>query len=132
MFGHLKTAALPSAVMLAMAGLVLAPTASASEWDQKTIVTFSNPVEISGKVLPAGTYVFKLLDSSSNRDIVQIMNRDENKTYALEFTVPDYRLEPADRTVITFEERAGGAPEALHRWFYPGETIGHEFLYSNR
>jgi hypothetical protein len=33
--------------------------ASADDFDQKTVFTFSGPVEIPGQVLSAGTYVFK-------------------------------------------------------------------------
>jgi hypothetical protein len=45
------------------------PTAhvKADEWNKKTIVTFDQDVEIPGWVLPAGTYVFKLLNSGSSR-----------------------------------------------------------------
>jgi hypothetical protein len=39
--------------------------ANADERDQKTIFTFSGPVEIPGQVLDGGTYVFKVADSSS-------------------------------------------------------------------
>jgi hypothetical protein len=35
------------------AGIVL-PRAAADEWDEQTILTFNRPVEIHGKVLPAG------------------------------------------------------------------------------
>jgi hypothetical protein len=51
--------------------------ASADERDKKTIVTFSAPVEIPGKALPVGNYVFKLLDTSGNRNIVQVFDKDE-------------------------------------------------------
>ena len=52
-------------MMLVIAGLIggITQTAYADEWDQKTIFTFSAPVEIPGQVLGAGTYVFKLADS---------------------------------------------------------------------
>ena len=49
--------------------------ANADLWDQRTIFTFSGPVEIPGQVLDAGTYVFKLADSSSDRNIVQVFNK---------------------------------------------------------
>src|ERR1700720_3721429 len=68
-----------------------APPASADQSDKKTVFTFSAPVEIPGKVLPAGTYVFKLLDSTSNRDIVEIFDKDEKKLYATLLAIPDYR-----------------------------------------
>src|SRR5712672_4839493 len=72
----------------------LMPRAVADESDHKTIVTFSGPVEIPGKALPAGTYVFKLLNSTSNRNIVQIFDKDEKQLLATILAIPDYRLKP--------------------------------------
>jgi hypothetical protein len=86
--------------------------ANADTWDQKTIFTFSGPVEISGQVLDAGTHVFKLADSGSDRNIVQVFNKNENRLYGHFLTVPDYRLKPAGKTIITFDERPSGSPEA--------------------
>ena len=105
------------------------PNAKASQWDQKTVFTFSAPVEIPGQALPAGTYVFRLLDSQGDRHIVQIFNMDETQIYATILAVPDYRLAPTDKTVITFEERPSGTPEAIRAWFYPGENYGNVFVY---
>ena len=99
------------------------------------MVTFSGPVEIPGVhlpgwgVLPAGTYVFKILDSQSDRHIVQIFNEDETTIYATILAVPNHRLKPTDKTVITFRERLAGQPEALRAWFYPGRNWGEEFVY---
>jgi hypothetical protein len=106
-----------------------APAARADEWNKETVLTFSAPVEIPDQVLPAGTYVFKLFDSQSGRGIVQVYTEDQTHLLATVMAVPVDRLEPADKTVVTFEERASGAPEALHTWFYPGETTGVEFVY---
>jgi hypothetical protein len=106
-----------------------APQVQGDEWDNKTVLTFSAPVEVPGRVLPAGTYVFKLLDSQSDRHIVQIYNKDENQLITTVLAVPDERIEPRGKTVITFEERASGSPEAVRAWFYPGNTIGQEFVY---
>src|SRR5204862_769013 len=102
---------------------------AADQWDKKTIVTFNAPVEVPGKVLPAGTYVFKLLDSASNRNIVQIYDKDEKQLLATILALPDYRLKPSDKPVITFEERPSGSPEAIKAWFYPGELYGQQFVY---
>ncbi|MCC6390302.1 MAG: hypothetical protein IT167_06850 [Bryobacterales bacterium] len=114
---------------LATLGLMFTPSAKADEWNEKTIVTFNQPVEIPGRVLPAGTYVFKLLDSQADRNVVQIFNKDENHVYATILAIPDYRMEPKGKTVITFEERRAGAPEAIRAWFYPGRNYGEEFVY---
>jgi hypothetical protein len=114
--------------LLALA-LTALPQAKADEWDQKTVITFSGPVEIPGQVLPPGTYVFKLLDSASDRNIVQVFNERENHVYGTFLTIPDYRMEPTEKPIITFEERAADAPEAVRAWFYPGENYGHDFVY---
>ena len=116
-------------------GAILAPTASADDWNRKTEVTFSEPVEIPGvhlsgwAVLPAGTYVFKILDSQSDRHIVQIFNKAETTVYATILAIPNFRLKATDKTVITFGERPAGEPEALRAWFYPGMNWGEEFVY---
>jgi len=110
-------------------GSALVPRANADAWDRLTKVTFSGSVEIPGQVLPAGTYWFKLLDSPSTRNVVQIFNEDRNKIYATLLAIPDYRLKPTDKTVITFAEREANSPPALKAWFYPGDTYGQEFVY---
>ena len=113
-----------------VAGFLAFPRqAAADEWNQKTVFTFSGPVEIPGQVLQAGTYVFKLADSESDRNIVEVFNKEENHLYGIFLAIPDYRLRPASRPIITFEERAAGAPEAVKAWFYPGENYGHDFVY---
>ena len=103
--------------------------ARADEYNKKTVVTFNGPVEIPGKVLPAGTYVFKLFDSASDRHIVQIWNKDESQLIATVLAIPDYRLDPPNDPIITFEERAQGSPPAIRAWFYPGDNYGFEFVY---
>ena len=93
--------ALTTVSCLTLTSAILAPTASAEEWNKKTVFTFSGPVEIPGvhltgwAVLPAGTY----------------------------------RLKATDQTVMTFRERPAGEPEALRAWFYPGRNYGEEFVY---
>jgi hypothetical protein len=109
--------------------VVLLPLARASDVDQQTKVTFDQPVEIPGQVLPAGTYWF-VRDRNAN-NVVRIFSLDW-KLYATEFTVDAERLKPAADTILTFAERESSKPEALLKWFYPGETIGHEFLYQKQ
>jgi hypothetical protein len=73
--------------------------------------------------------VFKILDSESDRHIVQIFNQDETMIYATILAIPNYRLKVTDKTVVTFTERPAGEPEALRAWFYPGRNWGEEFVY---
>ena len=115
--------------------MVFSGTASAQTWNKKTTVTFSAPVEIPGvgaQVLPAGMYVFKLLDSLSDRHIVQVFNKDESHVYATILAIPNYRLRATDKTVMTFAERAAGEPQAIRAWFYPGDNSGQEFVYPKK
>jgi hypothetical protein len=120
---------------IGLLGATLLSSAKADEFNRKTVITFSGPVEIPGVhmtgwgVLPAGTYVFKILDSQSDRHIVQIFSKDEKTVYATILAIPNYRLKPTDKTVVTFRERPAGEPEALRAWFYPGRNWGEEFVY---
>lgn len=110
--------------------LVWAPlTAKADEWDMKTTMTFNKPVQVPGMVLEPGTYVFKLADSPMDRNVVQIFNANETHLYENVLALPAYRVEPSDKTVVTFRERAEGTPEAISAWFYPGSDSGIEFIY---
>jgi hypothetical protein len=131
--GDIREMCLPKAkvILLASLGFLggMIERATADEWDQKTVFTFASPVEIPGQVLEPGTYVFKLLDSQSDRNIVQVFNQREDHLYGTFLAIPDYRLKPAGKPIITFEERAAGAPEAVKAWFYPGQNYGHDFVY---
>jgi hypothetical protein len=114
---------------------VTSPSAKADEWDKKTIITFSGPVQVQNTRLEAGTYVFKLADTT-DRHVVQIFNEDETQVIATILAIPDYRLEPKGKTVIKFSETSDGTtasgtvPEAgvpIKEWFYPGDNFGQEF-----
>ena len=111
---------------LGLLSLPFVQRAHGDEWHKKTNVTFNEPVEVPGVVLPAGSYVFKL---DSNRHLVQIVSKDQKHLYATILAVPGERLEPTGKTVITFEERGQGAPEAVKAWFCPGDDIGVQFVY---
>jgi hypothetical protein len=109
--------------------MLIATGARADEWNKKTILTFSGPVQIPGATLPAGSYVFKLADIPSNRHVVQVFDKDETKIYTTILAIPNDRLEPSDKPVILFAERAAGSPQAVKVWYYPGDRIGNEFVY---
>ena len=127
MIYKLKSALLVFGTIIAISNV--APAAKADEWNKETVVTFSTPVQVSGKDLPAGTYVFKLADSDSDRDIVEIFTKDKLQLITTFFAVPKARLTPANSTIVTLKEQAIGTPEAVNSWFYPGDTDGFEFVY---
>ena len=135
MFARSVCTQLRRAVSFAL-GLAVVYTMSsgvfAQSFNKKTSVTFNAPVEIPGvnaQVLPPGTYIFKLLDSLSDRHIVQIFNKEENHVFATILAIPNYRLKATDKTVMTFAERKAGDPQAIRAWFYPGDNWGQEFVY---
>jgi hypothetical protein len=106
--------------------------AKADDWNNKTVMTFDSPVEVPGvgaQILPAGTYVFKLLDNGGDRNIVQVSNQAEDHVFTTILAIPNYRLRATGKTVMTFKERGEGQPEAIRAWFYPGKEWGQEFVY---
>jgi hypothetical protein len=117
------------AVMSCFSFLFAILPAKADDWNKKTTVTFTQPVELPGIALPAGTYVFRLLDSQSDRHIVQVFNANESMIFTTILAIPNYRLTPTGETVMLFDERPAGQPEAVRAWFYPGDNFGQEFVY---
>jgi hypothetical protein len=111
---------------------VFLPAAKANTWDQMTKMSFTQPIEIPGSVLPAGTYWFVLQPSDSDRDIVQVFSQDWSHLYATLETIPVDRPQAKDKTEVKFAERPYDQPEALREWYYPGLLSGHEFLYSRK
>jgi hypothetical protein len=124
MFRNLKVLALLSASVFGGLG----PSLKAGEWDKQTLITLNERVAVEDIVLPPGEYVLKLLDSSLNRQTVEIFNRDETHLIGTVLALPAYRLEPSDASRFTFYESPAGQPRAMRTWFYPGDDIGVEFL----
>ncbi|MBV9265059.1 MAG: hypothetical protein JO061_02710, partial [Acidobacteriaceae bacterium] len=122
---------------LAVAGVGLVggafvPRAHADNWDKKTIVTVNEPIIAGNKVLDPGTYVWKLLDSPSDRHIVQIFDKDQQHLQTTVLAIPNYRLQPTGKTEFSFWETPAGVPKAVRAWFYPGDNYGQEFPYPKK
>ena len=117
------------AVCAGLTALTLAPAAWADEWNKLTEITINEPIQVPNMVLPPGKYAMKLLDSPSDRHIVQIFNADQTHLITTILAMPNYRLEPSGKTVLSFWETPPGQPQALRAWFYPGDNFGQEFAY---
>jgi hypothetical protein len=129
MNSRLKTVLLSGSLALS---LFMTKPIMADESNKRTEFQFSAPVEIPGHVLTPGKYVFELLDSSADRNIVQVLSEDTDGNESLVATllaIPDYTPNTPDKPIIHFEERGSGSPEAIHSWFYPGDNTGWEFVY---
>jgi hypothetical protein len=123
-------------VLLTIAALLLAlslgPRAKADDWDKKTIVTFDQDVQIPGQVLPAGTYVFKLFRSSSDRFTVQVWEGSEFQLLATLITIGDSYPNPSGKAYFVLDTSGTdeGYPPAVVSWFFAGSDEGRDFIYS--
>jgi len=116
-------------MMVVIAGFTIVTAVKADDWDRQTNITIDTAVAVPGQVLAPGRYIFKLAESNADRNIVQIFSEDQRHLIATLLAAPAQRNEVTDNTVITFKEQPNGGPEALAKWFYPGELSGVEFLY---
>jgi hypothetical protein len=117
------------AAAVCLGALTFAPNAMADQWNKRTIITVGEPIQVPGKVLQPGKYVMKLMDSPSNRHIVQIFNEDESQLQTTVLAIPNYRLQPTGKTEFGWWETPAGQPRAMRAWFYPGDNFGQEFAY---
>src|SRR5262245_48440534 len=115
----------------ALALVLLAPSLThGDEWNLATRFTVNHESEVPGMVLQANTpYVIRLLDSPSNRNVVQIYDKDQKHMLTMFMAISAERPEPADRTVFKFIETAPGYPLPVKEWFYPDRLNGLEFVY---
>jgi LPXTG-motif cell wall-anchored protein len=120
--------------LISMSGVALAVSmfafsAQADEWDKLTILTINEPIQVTNTVLPAGQYAFKLINSESDRHIVEIYNADRTHLITTVMAIPNYRIQPTGGSRFMMWETPAGSPKALRAWFYPGDNFGQEFPY---
>jgi hypothetical protein len=110
--------------------LSTAPAYAQGPIDSRTEFTFNTPVELPGVTLPPGTYVFRFADATTGKNVMQVLAKDStNKTYGLFMTISAQRPRASDDAVLRFMETPAGTPAAVKTWWYPGRTIGREFIY---
>ncbi len=120
-----------AALAMSLMSSAFVPSLRAGESDKKTTITISQPLTVEGTLLPAGQYILKLQDSSSSQDVVYIFNGEETRLITTVLAIHAYRLQPTGKSEFSFYESPTGQPAALHRWFYPGDNSGFEFLRGN-
>lgn len=109
--------------------MTFVPSAVADQWNKRTIITVGETIQVPGATLQPGKYVMRLMDSPSNRHIVQVFNERENQLITTILAIPNYRLQPTGQTEFGWWETPAGQPKALRAWFYPGDNFGQEFAY---
>ena len=106
--------------------------AAQDDWSKRTVVTLNRPIEVSGTIIPPGKFIFEIVGMLAERNVVRITSEEDGKIYATVIAIPDYTLEPSDKTVLRFYEAPRGVPEPLRAWFYPDHSIGVEFVYPKK
>jgi hypothetical protein len=115
------------AVMAAGLLFILSPSMKADEWNKMTKISINQPVDFQNVALSPGHYVLKLLDSSSDRFVVQIFSANQQHLVTTILALPAFRMNPASHTKFGFYESAPGHPTAVRTWFYPGDNFGFQF-----
>ena len=118
-----------AAMAMSLMSSAFVPSLKASESDKKTTISTSQPITVNGTMLPAGQYVLRLQDSLYDRDIVYIFNSGETRLITTVRAINAYRLDSTDKSEFSFYESSAGQPAALHKWFFPGDNYGFEFLH---
>jgi hypothetical protein len=124
-----------AAAVFTAAFLAAATSASAqdSNINQRTILTFSGPVQMPGVTLPGGKYVFRLADTSLH-NVMQVFDGEEKHIIGQWFFIPKNRtteeMSAANgKPVVMFKEMPEGFTPAIQYYFYPTELTGKEFIY---
>ena len=114
---------------LSLAATLIPTTAQAQPPDTLTYFTLSAPIALPGATLPAGRYAFRIVDTTTSRKVIQVLSDDEKKPYSMSNTIPDQRRDPVKDATVSFYETPAGTPAAVKSWWYPGESIGYQFIY---
>ena len=117
-----------AAVAVVLAFLIVLPVVRADEWNQATLFTFNQPVQIPSQVLPAGTYLFEIVNNF-NHEIVRISNADRTNVIALIQARPATQKGFTGKAAIVLAERGSSQPAAVIAWSYAGRSEAHQLVY---
>ena len=110
--------------------LVTSPIGAIPNSGKMTYFTFSRAVQVPGVTLPAGSYLFEVVNPETNGTVVRVASRDRSRVYLSRVTVPVER--PRSRNMqpqIVLGEAQAGQPPRIASWFPDGATVGHAFIY---
>jgi LPXTG-motif cell wall-anchored protein len=109
--------------------MLAAVAAQAQPADYRTYFTFSAPVTLPDVTLPAGTYLFRLADPNTSRKVINVLSQDGKRSLAMVHTIPNQLLRAPQNPEIRFMEASANTPPPIKTWWYPGKSIGYEFIY---
>ena len=110
-----------------LGGIAYAAVSAQGFYDYRTYFTVNRAVELpGGRTLQPGKYVFRQVNSSADRHIVQVLDEDEVKVFATILAV-----EPRDEALI-FADAPASAPRPIRYWYHSRRAVGplgYEFVY---
>ena len=115
-----------AACAFAISSAVAVP-AFADVQDRTTTVEFTTPTRLPGITLQPGKYVFRLAQPVARQNVVEVFSADGSKKLATVLTVDYDRPLVGKTTTVMFENTN---PPALRAWYFPGETVGRAFVYT--
>lgn len=111
---------------------VLGASATGASFDTRrtTRFTFSRSVQMPGVALPAGTYIFEIVNPDGGSDVVRVLSHDRKKMFLMKLTRAIYRPDHGDlKAAISLGETPAGNPPTVNAWYPQSETRGREFIY---
>ena len=82
--------------------------------------------------LPAGKYLFRVADVTGSRRVINILSGDGKKSLAMLLSIPNQARQAPKDPEIRFMEASAGVPPPVKTWWYPGRSIGYEFIYPRK
>lgn len=113
---------------IAVSSVALAASAEARTHDDRAVFRFPSPVSIPGGTLPAGEYIFRVVDPDTGRSVVQVLDLD-GRVHGMFFTQRTQRALPAETAEVSLGEARAGDTPSIGSWWQPGELHGREFMY---
>ena len=100
---------------------------------QESVMDFhlDKATAVPGRVLLPGDYRFRLLDSVTYPNVVEIISKADDRPLGL---FPIYEAQRSDRgeneVMISSPDAAG--LQRIDQWYFPGELDGYRFVYSQK
>ena len=116
--------------VVALLGMLATSSIGAMDASRTTYFTFSKDVQLPGVVLPAGNYLFQIVNSWTEGNAVLVASRDRSKVHVVLLTNRIERPRSNDmQSRIVLGEVPAGQPPTVKSWFPEGETTGRSFIY---
>lgn len=105
----------------------------ADEFDEAMKLTFRQPVQVPGQVLPAGSYWFVRVGHGAETNVLTVYDSDRTKTITTLNTGTMEVVKPSGYVTVKMADRSPKPPSLLGV-VYPGRAEGHAFdlMYSDQ